>query len=72
MEKNTSWCSSNYANVNRAITIEVALDTYDPYRVNDEAYNAIIKQVADICMRNNIKELKWSTSKSDRVNHKNG
>lgn len=28
-EKNASWCSSNYANDNRAITIEVASDTYD-------------------------------------------
>lgn len=71
-EKNASWCSSNYANDNRAVTIEVASDTYDPYRVNDKAYNALIKLVADICKRNGIKALKWSTSKSDRVNHLNG
>lgn len=71
-EKNRSWCSSSSSNDNRAITIEVASDTYDPYRVNDKAYNALIKLVADICKRNGIKQLKWSTNKSERMNHKNG
>lgn len=30
-EKDRSWCSSNAANDNRAITIEVASDTKEPY-----------------------------------------
>ena len=71
-EKNRSWCSSSSENDNRAITIEVASDTYDPYRVNDKAYSTLIKLVADICKRNGIKKLVWSTNKSDRMNHKNG
>lgn len=71
-EKNASWCSSSYSNDNRAITIEVASDTYDPYAVTEKAYNALIKLVADICKRNGIKQLKWSTNKSDRMNHRNG
>lgn len=71
-EKDASWCSSSYSNDNRAITIEVASNTYDPYWVNDKAYNATIELVADICRRNGIKKLVWSTSKSDRVNHRNG
>lgn len=71
-EKDASWCSSSYSNDNRAITIEVASNTYDPYWVNDKAYNATIELVTDICRRNGIKKLVWSTSKSDRVNHKNG
>lgn len=71
-EKNRSWCSSSSENDNRAITIEVASDTYDPYRVNDKAYEATIKLVADICKRNGIKKLVWSTSKSERMNHRNG
>lgn len=71
-ERNRSWCSSSSENDNRAITIEVASDTYDPYRVNDKAYEATIKLVADICKRNGIKKLVWSTNKSDRMNHKNG
>lgn len=71
-EKDRSWCSSSSANDNRAITIEVASDTKAPYAVTDAAYNALIQLVADICKRNNIKKLVWSTEKDDRVNHKNG
>ena len=71
-EKDRSWCSSNSTNDHRAITIEVASDTSEPYAVTDAAYNALIKLVADICKRNGIKKLVWSTSKTDRVNHKNG
>lgn len=71
-EQDRSWCSSNAANDHRAVTIEVASDKTDPYAVTDAAYNALIKLVADICKRNNIKKLVWSTNKNDRINHKNG
>ena len=71
-EKDASWCSSNYANDNRAITIEVASDNKHPYAVTDAAYKSLIKLLADICRRNGIKELKWSNNKLDRVNHVNG
>lgn len=71
-EKDRSWCSSNAANDNRAITIEVASDTKEPYAVNAKAYAALIDLLVDICKRNGIKELIWSTNKADRVNHKNG
>lgn len=71
-EADRSWCSSSAANDNRAITIEVASDTKHPYAVNDKAYAALLDLVEDICRRNGIKKLVWSTSKDDRVNHKNG
>lgn len=71
-EKDRSWCSSNAANDHRAITIEVASDTTHPYAVTDKAYAALIDLLTDICKRNGIKELKWSTNKSDRINHING
>lgn len=71
-EKNASWCSSSYSNDNRAVTIEVASDIYPPYAVNDKAYNALIELVADICKRNGIKKLVWSTDKNTRINHLNG
>ena len=73
-EKDRSWCSSNSANDHRAITIEVANDggAETGWHVSDKAMDSLIKLVADICKRNNIKELKWSTNKSDRVNHRNG
>ena len=71
-EKDRSWCSSNAANDNRAVTIEVASDTKHPYTVNDRAFAALLDLVTDICKRNGIKKLVWSTKKADRVNHKNG
>lgn len=71
-EKDRSWCSSSASNDHRAITIEVASDTKEPYAVRDAAYQATIKLVADICKRNGIKKLVWSTDKNDRINHLNG
>ena len=58
-EKDRSWCSSNRANDNRAITIECASDTVEPYKINDKVYVSLIKLCTDICKRNGIKELKW-------------
>ena len=71
-EKDRSWCSSNAANDNRAITIECASDTTDPYAINDKVYAALIDLCTDICKRNGIKKLVWSTDKNTRVNHLNG
>ena len=71
-EKDRSWCSSNGTNDNRAITIEVASDTARPYAVTAKAYAALLDLVTDICKRNGIKKLVWSTNKNDRVNHLNG
>lgn len=71
-EKDRSWCSSNAANDHRAVTIEVASDTTEPYAVNAKAYAALIDLLVDICQRNGITKLIWSTNKADRVNHKNG
>ena len=71
-EKDRSWCTSSASNDNRAITIEVASDTFEPYKVNDVAYKSLIKLLVDICKRNGIKKLVWSTNKSERMNHLNG
>lgn len=71
-EKDRSWCSSNGTNDNRAITIEVASNTTHPYAVTAKAYAALLDLVTDICKRNGIKKLVWSTNKNDRVNHRNG
>ena len=78
-EKDRSFCSggkdskgnpikvngiSGSDNDHRAITIEVASDTVEPYAVTKEAYNALINLVADICKRNNIKQLLWKADKN--------
>lgn len=71
-EKDRSWCSSSAVNDHRAITIEVASDTSEPYAVTPAAYAALINLCADICKRNGIKQLVWSTDKNTRMNHLNG
>ena len=63
-EGDRSWCTSSPSNDNRAITIEVACEPYHPYKITDKAMKALIKLVADICKRNNIKKLKWSGNKN--------
>lgn len=63
-EKDRSWCTSSASNDHRAITIEVASDTKEPYAVTEAAYNSLIDLVTDICKRNGIKELKWKDDKS--------
>lgn len=64
-EANRSWCSSSPDNDHRAVTIEVASDTYHPYAVTDAAYNAAINLVADICKRNGINKLIWNPNSSE-------
>lgn len=71
-ERDRSWCTSSGVNDHRAITIEVASDTTHPYAVTDKAFAALLDLVTDICKRNGIKKLVWSTNKNDRVNHLNG
>ena len=63
-EKNRSWCTSSSSNDNRAITIEVASDTTEPYAVRDVVHKSLINLLVDICQRNGIKKLLWQGDKS--------
>jgi len=64
-EKDRAWTTASRSNDNRAVTIEVANDGGAPnWHVNDKAMNALIKLVADICKRNDIKKLIWKNDKS--------
>ena len=58
-EANRSWCSSSSANDNRAVTIECASDTQEPYWMNDKVYATLIQLCADICRRNGKTRLLW-------------
>lgn len=69
-ESDRSWCTSSYDNDNRAITIEVASDTFDPYKVKDAAYKALIKLLVDICKRNKKKKLLWFGDKAKTLSYK--
>lgn len=71
-EGDRSWASSNPENDHRAVTIEVASESVNPYKVTEKALASLIDLLVDICQRNGIKRLVWSTNKADRVNHRNG
>ena len=58
-EKDRSWCSSSASNDHRAVTIEVASNTADPYAVTAQAYAALLDLVTDICKRNGKSKLVW-------------
>lgn len=58
-EKNRSWCSSSNANDQRAVTIECASDTTEPYAFKDVVYQRLIELCTDICKRNGKKKLLW-------------
>lgn len=60
-EKNKAWTSSNAANDNQAITIEVANDGGAPdWHVSDKALNKLVELCVDICKRNGIKRLNYT------------
>lgn len=68
-EKNRSWCSPSNANDQRAITIECASDTTEPYAMNNKVYDALIKLCVDICKRNGKKKLIWLGDKDKTLNY---
>lgn len=68
-EKNRSWCSSSNANDQRAVTIECASDMSEPYAMNNEVYNSLVRLCIDICKRNGKKKLLWLGSKDKTLNY---
>lgn len=62
-ECNRSWCTSSNANDQRAITIECASDTTEPYAMNSKVYEKLILLCADICRRNGKTKVLWLGSK---------
>lgn len=68
-EKNRSWCSSSNANDQRAITIECASDTTEPYAMNSKVYETLVKLCTDICRRNGKKKLLWLGDKTKTLNY---
>ena len=68
-EKNRSWCSSSNANDQRAVTIECASDTKEPYAFKDVVYQKLITLCVDICKRNGKKKLLWLGDKNKTLNY---
>lgn len=68
-EKNRSWCSSSKANDQRAVTIECASDTAEPYAMNGKVYASLLNLCIDICSRNGKKKLLWFADKDKSLNY---
>lgn len=68
-EKNRSWCSSSRENDQRAVTIECASDTTEPYAFRDVVYQTLIKLCVDICKRNGKKKLLWLGDKDTTLTY---
>ena len=68
-EKNRSWCSSSSANDQRAVTIECASDTTEPYAFKDVVYNRLVELCTDICKRNGKTKLLWLGDKDKTLNY---
>ena len=68
-EKNRSWCTSSNANDQRAITIECASDTVEPYTMYEVVYAKLIDLCTDICKRNGKKKLLWFGDKDKSLSY---
>lgn len=68
-EKNCSWCSSSPENDQRAVTIECASDTTEPYAFKDVVYQKLVALCVDICKRNGKKKLLWLGDKTKTLNY---
>ena len=71
-EANRAWTTGGSLNVNgqkgsqndqRAVTIECASATKEPYTMNDAVYASLIKLCVDICERNGKWKLLWMSDK---------
>lgn len=60
-EANRAWTSSDKANDDQAVTIEVANDEIGgSWHVSDAAFETLVELCADICRRNGIRELRYT------------
>lgn len=67
-ENRRAWTSSNTANDNVAVTIEVANCKGAPnWEVSDKALAALIDLSTDICKRNNIQQLNFTGDKNGNL-----
>ena len=67
-EANRSWCSSNSANDNRAITIEVSnSEKGGNWPVSDKVLAKLIDLCVDICQRNGIEKLNYTGDKTGNL-----
>ena len=68
-ERNRSWCTSSRSNDHRAVTIECASDTKEPYTFRPAVYDRLVELCVDICKRNGKTKLIWFGDKNTTLNY---
>lgn len=68
-ESKRSWCSSNEDNDQKAVTIECASDSTNPYAMNEKVFAKLISLCTDICKRNGKNKLLWFADKDKSLNY---
>lgn len=71
-ESYRSWCSSSSDNDQKAVTIECASDTYEPFAMSDKVYSSLVTLCADICKRNGKSKLIWIPDKTTALKYSPG
>ena len=69
-ETKRSWCSSSAANDQRAITIECASDSGEPYAFTPACYDKLIQLCVDICKAYGKTKLLWIEDKNKALAYK--
>lgn len=69
-EDNRSWCSSSPANDQRAITIECASESFEPYAMNDVVFEKLVDLCVDICENYGKRSLIWIPNKDKALAYK--
>ena len=68
-ENDRSWCSSNSSNDNRAITVECASNTIEPFDFTDKTYNSLVDLCVDVCKRYNKNKLVFISNKDEAIKY---
>lgn len=68
-ENMRSWCSSSETNDQRAVTIECASATIEPYTMNEDVYSSLVTLCVDICKRHDKTKLLWCDDKEKTLSY---
>lgn len=65
-----SWCSSNADNDQRAVTIECASGTKEPYPMLPAVYDKLVELCTEICKRHGKTRLVWIANREQALRYK--
>lgn len=68
-EDSHSWCSSNWDNDDKAVTIECASDAFAPYAFKPQVYARLVDLCVDICQRHGKTRLIWIADKDKALSY---